>query len=153
VKRRNTDPLREPRTFAIRLRQKILSHIASACFALLSAAASTTAPANLDNRFGTNGQVIDALRNRIVGSSGTPRQADGKIVKTGTCGTSICLARFLPDGVLDDGFGTGGRVVTPVPGFAQHKYFVTQCGTSLPRGNSDEFVCSKSPQNLNRRIK
>ena len=43
-------------------------------------------------------------------------QPDGKIVLAGTAGTgnriAFALARYLPDGGLDPGFGAGGKVVT-----------------------------------------
>ena len=45
-------------------------------------------------------------------------QPDGRIVVAGSTQqdlqTSIALARFMPDGSLDNTFGTGGRVVTTV---------------------------------------
>jgi uncharacterized delta-60 repeat protein len=44
-------------------------------------------------------------------------QSDGKIVAAGWGrGSDFALARYLPDGQLDPTFGSGGKVVTPVPG-------------------------------------
>jgi uncharacterized delta-60 repeat protein len=125
MKHRNADTLCEPYALPITFGQKAIGRVAIACFALLSTAASIAAPADLDSRFGTGGKVIDSLGNRIVASSGAARQADGKIVMTSSCGTSICLARFLPDGTLDDGFGTGGRVMTSVPGLSPFLFSVS----------------------------
>lgn len=45
-------------------------------------------------------------------------QPDGKVVVAGTDSdeSAFVLRRFLPDGAPDSGFGTGGRVVTPLRG-------------------------------------
>jgi uncharacterized delta-60 repeat protein len=39
-------------------------------------------------------------------------QADGKIVATGMSAGVFGVARYTPDGSLDRGFGTGGKVLT-----------------------------------------
>src|SRR5205085_2021411 len=75
-----------------------------------------TAAGQLDTNWGTGGRVItdlggdrDELTSLIV-------QKDGKIVAGGytnklAAGTSaFALARYLPDGSLDQSFGTGGIV-------------------------------------------
>lgn len=48
------------------------------------------------------------------------RQPDGALVHAGFAGAQttpqFALSRLTPAGALDSGFGTGGRVVTPLPG-------------------------------------
>jgi uncharacterized delta-60 repeat protein len=79
------------------------------------------APGDLDPGFGTGGKVITP----IEPGSGTDYgfamalQANGKIVVAGNChdGTSrydFCLARYSSAGVIDAGFGTGGKVITRI---------------------------------------
>jgi uncharacterized delta-60 repeat protein len=67
----------------------------------------------LDSSFGTGGKVYESFED--VG--GTPSsvfiQSDGKIVASGTDGSSMLfVARFNSNGGLDTGFGTGGRIAT-----------------------------------------
>ncbi|WP_406835353.1 calcium-binding protein [Streptomyces sp. AHU1] len=44
---------------------------------------------------------------------GLALQPDGKIVAVGGSGTRFALARYLPNGALDTGFGGNGKVITP----------------------------------------
>src|SRR5439155_13188760 len=70
----------------------------------------------LDPSFGTGGMVNFnfSFTDRAYASV---LQPDGKVVVAGSTSPAstkaIALARFLPDGTLDTGFGTGGRVTTP----------------------------------------
>jgi uncharacterized delta-60 repeat protein len=77
----------------------------------------------LDATFGSGGMVVTDF----AGSLGADYvndvviQSDGKIVVAGATdpdpaheGRFMALARYLPDGTLDAGFGMGGRVITPV---------------------------------------
>lgn len=72
----------------------------------------------LDASFGTGGTVLTDLSG--AGSTDLGRrlaiQTDGKIVvvgetDAGTGGKNYALVRYMPDGTLDSGFGTGGLVV------------------------------------------
>jgi uncharacterized delta-60 repeat protein len=80
------------------------------------------ADGTLDTGFGTGGKVTT-----VFSGSATDRasalliQPDGKIVaggqasfSSGTSGVDFALARYLPSGALDTGFGTGGQVTTPI---------------------------------------
>jgi len=78
------------------------------------------ADGDLDPSFGDGGQITTALP---VGSFATAVaiQADGRIVAVGAAaGASIdgefAIARYEPDGDLDETFGDGGTVVTPIAG-------------------------------------
>ena len=56
-------------------------------------------------------------------------QADGKIVVAGQCyndsgGIDFCVARYSSAGVLDAGFGAGGKVITPIGALVGYAYAV-----------------------------
>jgi uncharacterized delta-60 repeat protein len=73
----------------------------------------------LDSTFGTGGQVTTDFPGFTQPSAlALAIQTDGKIVAAGsaneTTSEDIALARYNPDGSLDSGFGTGGRVTTTV---------------------------------------
>lgn len=64
----------------------------------------------LDQSFGTGGKVTTDLggQDRALSVFG---QSDGKIVIVGTANNQGAIARYLPDGSLDQTFGTGGKVI------------------------------------------
>jgi uncharacterized delta-60 repeat protein len=79
----------------------------------------TLAPGDLDLSFGSSGKIITP----IVSSGddfaqSVAIQSDGKIVVAGTAfnGTNydFALARYTSAGVLDNTFGTGGKVISPI---------------------------------------
>lgn len=76
---------------------------------------------SLDPTFGTGG-VAEPDLGEAVYMEGMALQADGKLVTTGSApgdgddGYDVVLARFLPDGSLDPGFGPGGLVTTDFGG-------------------------------------
>jgi len=77
---------------------------------------------SLDSTFGNGGRVITDFNNEedIVGS--VVIQSDGKIVVGGgrrvifqSNSLAFALARYNPNGSLDQTFGSGGKVVTDIP--------------------------------------
>lgn len=70
---------------------------------------------NLDTSFGTDGRVLTDFAGRADNINGLVLQNDGEIVAVGSTvganSTDFALARFLPDGSLDQSFGQGGKVV------------------------------------------
>jgi uncharacterized delta-60 repeat protein len=80
----------------------------------------------LDNTFGSGGVVITHLSdsssayNKQFSVSALVLQPDGKLVVGGdtdaNSGDDFALVRYLPDGMLDETFGTTGRVVTDAGG-------------------------------------
>ena len=80
-----------------------------------------TASGALDPTFGDGGVVTTAFRAGADDvASSVLVQDDGKLLATGisTVGsstTNIALTRYLPNGMLDLGFGTEGRSLTPPP--------------------------------------
>jgi uncharacterized delta-60 repeat protein len=79
----------------------------------------------LDPTFGTGGKVTtDFFGFTDHAQAGLVVQPDGKLVAGGSAFTfttggnyDFALARYLPDGTLDDSFGTGGKVTTDLLGF------------------------------------
>ena len=90
----------------------VLAALSAAFFAAPPLAASDGSPlAQGIAAFDQGGSLNDTARAVAV-------QPDGKIVLAGTVATgagtwALGLARFLPSGALDPGFGLGGRVVNP----------------------------------------
>jgi uncharacterized delta-60 repeat protein len=85
------------------------------------ALARFNAAGGLDSSFGTGGMTT-----LTIGASSADDvlvQPDGKIVIAGSAnlgaGAEVLLARLLPSGVLDRGFGGDGFVLTTVPGSAE----------------------------------
>ncbi len=75
---------------------------------------------SLDPSFGGDGVVLTGFAIGDVPADGEARavvvQPDGKVVAVGEVGPGIGLARYLPSGELDPGFGTRGRVVEDAVG-------------------------------------
>jgi uncharacterized delta-60 repeat protein len=68
----------------------------------------------LDGSFGTGGKVVTGFGARYEPATAHAMavQADGRIVVAGGASGDFALARYLPDGRLDAGFGDNGRVLT-----------------------------------------
>lgn len=66
----------------------------------------------LDASFGSGGTVVTSLPSRDVGSAGSARLSDGRLLVAGLCrtgdGRDFCLARYLENGSLDTSFGVAG---------------------------------------------
>lgn len=86
---------------------------------LVGSLALATAQPNLDSSFGSAGKVITDLgaSEFAVASAVLP---DGKVLILATSfdGTpaNVLLVRYLPDGALDNTFGTGGKVIHDLGG-------------------------------------
>jgi uncharacterized delta-60 repeat protein len=77
---------------------------------------------NLDSSFGNGGKVVTDFTGSTDVGFAVAIQPDGKILVGGsaantiTNGTDYGLARYNPDGSLDQAFGNGGKVLTDVGG-------------------------------------
>lgn len=76
---------------------------------------------SLDTSFGSGGTVETAFTSANAVASGLALQSNGKIVVAGYSSpdprhTSFALARFNPNGSLDTGFGSGGKLTTSIGG-------------------------------------
>jgi uncharacterized delta-60 repeat protein len=73
---------------------------------------------SLDTGFGAGGKVVTDIGSPTGATDDLAEalaiQPDGKIVLAGRAGGDFALARYNPDGSLDTGFGTGGKVVTDI---------------------------------------
>ncbi|WP_238254220.1 beta strand repeat-containing protein, partial [Methylobacterium bullatum] len=112
---------------------------------------------SLDTSFGTGGKIITQVG---AGSSddiarSITVQADGKIVAVGYgagsgTGDDFAVVRYNTDGSLDTGFGTGGKILTPVgAGTAQDQGLsvtvqadgkIVVAGSGLGSGTSTDFA-------------
>jgi uncharacterized delta-60 repeat protein len=77
----------------------------------------TGVPGSLDVCFGTSGKQTTDFATSSNTFSGLAFQADGKIVAIGRSpAAGLTLARYNPNGSLDTGFGSGGKVITTFSG-------------------------------------
>ncbi|HET7792802.1 MAG TPA: hypothetical protein VFL64_05405 [Rhizobacter sp.] len=77
-------------------------------------AARYTPAGTLDPSFGTGG-IVTALFNSVGGAArGVVVTPDNKLVLAGQIDNDHALVRLSENGVLDGGFGVGGRVITAV---------------------------------------
>jgi uncharacterized delta-60 repeat protein len=77
-------------------------------------AAGSAAPGDLDPTFGAGGKVTTDFGGFDIASD-VAVQPDGRIVVVGETFSALnfwAIARYLPDGTLDAGFGTGGKTTT-----------------------------------------
>lgn len=79
------------------------------------------ADGTLDNSFGSAGKVLTDFFGNDDGAEAVALQSDGKILvagwvttlnMAGGIQTRFGIARYTPDGIIDTGFGSAGRVVT-----------------------------------------
>ncbi len=77
---------------------------------------------SLDPSFGSNGMVLTAIDDGLDEVNGLAIQSDGKIIAAGIAvatapviDANVALARYLPDGTLDLGFGFNGKVIASLP--------------------------------------
>jgi len=68
---------------------------------------------SLDNTFGLDGKVTTVMGNYSAGKS-IGIQNDGKIVLGGYAESDFGLVRYNSDGTLDNTFGNGGKIITPI---------------------------------------
>lgn len=78
---------------------------------------------SLDNSFGLGGKVVTQIGNSYDYANTVVIQSDGKIVAVGSSYTNtnpinsyFALARYNTNGLLDNSFGTNGKVITAIGG-------------------------------------
>lgn len=79
----------------------------------------------LDRSFGVDGTVLTRFNTGFHMIFGLALQGDGKIVAAGDSGGSGVVARYLPNGRLDEGFGQDGRVSAAIGPDGADFYAVT----------------------------
>ena len=70
------------------------------------------ADGDLDVTFGIGGEVTTDFSGGNDYAFALALQSDGRIVAAGGTSSGFALARYNPDGSLDNGFGSGGKVIT-----------------------------------------
>lgn len=88
------------------IRLLLIAFSAAAVGAALLAGAAL---AGFDPDFGENGRVMTDFAGGLDNAKDVVIQPDGKLVVAGSAGADIALARYHPDGRLDDSFADGGR--------------------------------------------
>jgi uncharacterized delta-60 repeat protein/uncharacterized repeat protein (TIGR01451 family) len=115
---------------------------------------------SLDTSFGTGGKVITDFSGSGSNDFGSDVaiQADGKVVLVGISdagGTrDLAMVRYNPDGSLDTGFGTAGKVATDIGGgtddaaenvLIQKDGKIVVIGDSKGVGTSNSFLARYNP--------
>jgi uncharacterized delta-60 repeat protein len=115
----------------------VLATAATVAVALLVLGPAAAAPGDLDPTFGADGIVQTDVGS---GANDLVLQPDGKIVLVGSppYGGNMTLARYLPDGSLDQTFGAGGIVVGP-PGSA-NAVALQADGDIVVAGSGENFM-------------
>lgn len=103
---------------------------------------------SLDPRFGGDGRVRTGFGgdyesvNRVIGVGAGRVVAGGTSLTNFSSADGFALARYLPDGSLDDTFGTDGRVLTDVTPGLDHVFDLRKGagGTLTAAGTADHRV-------------
>ncbi|MBI4648712.1 MAG: VCBS repeat-containing protein, partial [Bacteroidia bacterium] len=98
---------------------------------------------DLDSTFGTNGIVTTDFSSSNDQGNSVALQTDGKILVCGGAGlgTNFLLARYNPDGTLDNTFDYDGKVITPIGENAIH-LAIQPDGKILVCGDTDPYQAS-----------
>jgi uncharacterized delta-60 repeat protein len=88
-----------------------------------------TSEGKLDTTFGTNGVTMVTFTDFINEPNSVAVQPDGDIVVVGfsettSGGFNFAMARFTPNGQLDDTFGNGGLVTVQPPGIHLRQWWL-----------------------------
>lgn len=101
------------------------------------------ADGSLDTTFGKGGKVVTDFTGGAA-CFGVVIQADGKIVASGGSGFSdqptFSLARYQPNGTLDDTFGTHGLVTSDLPFSPSERFAIQPDGKIVAAGPSFTLV-------------
>jgi uncharacterized delta-60 repeat protein len=96
----------------------------------------------LDGTFGNGGILVTELATTTTETRATSlvQQADGKLVLAGTVEHNFTAARYLPDGRLDDTFGTAGLTKVPYTYGITSGQASVQTGASIPQTNGTILI-------------
>ncbi|MCJ8289555.1 MAG: T9SS type A sorting domain-containing protein [Crocinitomicaceae bacterium] len=120
--------------------------ILSALLFIVTGINSFAQTGTLDDTFGTNGKVITTFGIFNAKGNSMAIQSDDKIVLGGYSSTSFTtsdftLIRYNNDGTMDNSFGTGGKVTTPIGYQSQgHSVAIQSDGKILLGGHEDWYI-------------
>lgn len=99
---------------------------------------------SLDGTFGSGGTVVTDFGGDSDTGNSVSMQSDGKIVVAGwsiNSGLGFALARYENNGILDNTFGSGGKVITAIGGSSQGNSVVIQSdGKIVVAGDNNNGV-------------
>ena len=105
-----------------------------------------TDPGDLDPSFGPGGRVLTDLGGGD-GASALVVQPDGKVVAAGGSTVNFALARYHPDGSLDNSFGNAGVVLTDFGAPSRAQALLLQSDTKLvaagATGDNHDFALAR----------
>jgi len=81
---------------------------------------------SFDTSFSGDGKLIDDINSGNMYANSVAVQADGKIVVAGNTQSHILVARYLPDGVLDNSFSGDGKVFVSTGNFSSSRSVLVQ---------------------------
>lgn len=105
-------------------RRAAFFHLIVACLLSAGAGLCFAAPGDLDTGFGTNGIAITPVGSGTDTAQAAVLQPDGKIIVAGSAQNDFALVRYNANGSLDTGFGTSGKVITPVTASSDEAFAV-----------------------------
>jgi uncharacterized delta-60 repeat protein len=110
----------------ILIKTSLMKHkIATLLFlAAITYATAFGQPGSLDKSFGKAGKVTVSFGTQEDIGRKAVLQTDGKIVQTGTAGTSVAVVRYNTDGTPDRSFDGDGKVTTSIGGYDDEGYDV-----------------------------
>ncbi|MGB4849270.1 MAG: hypothetical protein WBP41_15200, partial [Saprospiraceae bacterium] len=108
----------------------------------------------LDSTFGTYGRVVTAFSSGSNTAHAISIQDDQKILLAGFLGTTpqhnFALARYTSDGILDAGFGNGGKIITDFGNddlafrmAVQADKKIVLAGHSIDNAGNDDFAIAR----------
>ena len=96
---------------------------------------------SLDNTFGNSGILINLNGGNSDYGSSVKLQKDGKIVIAGSHNYDLRIVRYNQNGALDNTFGNGGIVITPILNWAlAYSLAIQEDGKITVAGSSTEAV-------------
>jgi uncharacterized delta-60 repeat protein len=116
----------------------------SSCLTAFSLARYNASDGSLDTNFNGTGILVQPVGSLFAEAKSVAIQADGKIVVVGDCGldcgnySGAALCRFNPDGTLDQGFGSGGKIVATGNGSAANAVVIQPDGRIVIAGSATD---------------
>ncbi|HEX8744577.1 MAG TPA: PKD domain-containing protein [Thermoleophilaceae bacterium] len=115
--------------------------LAAGLAALAGAPGASAYPGDLDTSFHSTGFAYTEFPGGDAEAAEMAIQDDGKIVVAGSDGRQrFAVARYDPDGTLDETFGTGGLVTTPMGNGGPSPFGVGVVGTAVGIQDDDKIV-------------